>query len=111
MTAYKDKFTLDGLVLPPARSGVTPENVAKVAKLVEAGQRGSFLAEAQLKESLMSGELAASVAHFVNLITIPQLPEDKDRPIAKLAGFRTVPDFRPAILHSIFGDLEGSTLR
>lgn len=105
MIEFKDKFTLDGTVMPP--KGVTPDSVAKVAQLVAAGKRGNYVAEAQLKESLMSGVLASSVAHFINVITIPQLPEDKDRPVAKLAGFRTVPDFRPATLFSVFGKLEG----
>ena len=105
MAEFTDKFTLDGLVVPP--KGVTKDSVAKVSKLVSEGKRGSYVAEAQLKESLMSGELASSVAHFINIITIPQLPEDNLRPIAALAGFRTVPDFRPATLFSIFGKLEG----
>lgn len=105
MTDYQDKFTLDGLVMPP--KGVTKESVSKVAKLISEAKRGSYVAEAQLKESLMSGDLASSVAQFINLITIPQLPNDKDRPVAKLAGFQTVPDFRPATLSGIFGYLEG----
>lgn len=108
MREFKDKYTLDGLVMPP--KGVTLEKVRTVAKLVEAGKRGSRIAEAQLQESLMSGDLASSVAHFLNVITIPQLPEDKDRPIAQLAGTRVVPDFRPAVLHSLFGELEGPGL-
>jgi hypothetical protein len=102
---FQDKFTLDGLVMPP--KGVTLESVGKVAKLVAEGMRGSYVAEAQLKESLMSGDLASSVAHFMNVITIPQLPEDHERPVAAIAGFRTVPDFRPATLFSIFGKLGG----
>jgi len=105
MIKFEDNFTLDGLVKAP--KGVTRESVATVAKLVSAGKQGSYLAEAQLKESMMTGVLASSVAHFINVITIPQLPEDKDRPVAKLAGFRTVPDFRPAVLYSLFGDLKG----
>lgn len=105
MRVFEDKFTLDGLAMPP--KGVTKESVGKVAKLVAEAKRGSYVAEAQLKESMMSGVLASSVAHFINVITIPQLPDDKDRPIAKLAGFRTVPDFRPAVLYSMFGDLKG----
>lgn len=102
---YQDKFTLDGLLKAPR--GVTPESVSRVAKLVEHAKRGSYLAEAQLKESLMSGDLASSVTHFLNVITIPQLPDDKDRPVAKLAGFRVVPDFRPAVLYGLYGDAEG----
>lgn len=105
MREFTDKFTLDGLL--SVQKNVTPESVAKVAKLVTEAKRGGFVAEAQLKESMMSGVLANSVAHFINVITIPQLPEDKDRPVAKLAGFRTVPDFKPAILYSLFGDLTG----
>lgn len=102
---YQDKFTLDGLLRVP--KGVTVESVTKVAKLVEHAKRGSYLAEAQLKESLMSGDLASSVTHFLNVITIPQLPDDKDRPVSKLAGFRSVPDFRPAVLYGLYGDPEG----
>jgi len=105
MLEFKDKFNLDGLVMPP--KGVTRESVSKVSKMIAEGKSGSYVAEAQLKESLMSGDLAASVAHFINIITIPQLPVDKDRPVSKLAGFRTVPDFRPATLFSVFGKLGG----
>lgn len=103
---FKNKFTLDGMLRP--RADVTPEKVAKVAKMVEAAKGGSWLAEAQLKESMMSGVLANSVAHFMNVITIPQLPDDKDRPVAKLATFRTVSDFRPVVLYGLYGKLEGA---
>lgn len=102
MIEFKDKFELDGRVLAP--KGVTIESVAKVAGLVAEASRGSYVANAQLTESMMSGVLARSVAHFINVITIPQLPLDKERPVAKLAGFRQVPDFRPATLFSLFGN-------
>lgn len=105
MIEFKNKFDLDGLLAVP--KGVTVESVQKVQRLVEHAKRGSYLAEAQLKESLMSGDLASSVTHFLNVITIPQLPDDKERPIAALAGIRTVPDFRPAVLYSLYGDAEG----
>lgn len=109
MREFKDNFTLDGLLQPV--KGVTPQSVAKVAQLVTEAKRGGgyggFVAEAQLKESMMTGVLASSVAHFINVITIPQLPEDKDRPVASLATFETVPDFKPATLYGIFGDLTG----
>lgn len=104
----KDKFTGDGLIRVP--KGVTVESVNKVAALVKAAKAGgpnARVAEALLAESLMSGDLASSVAHFINVITIPQLPDDNSRPVAKLAGFRTVPDFRNITLYSIFGALEG----
>jgi hypothetical protein len=105
MIEFSDKFTLDGLVTVP--KGVTVESVGRVAEMVRDAKRGSFVAEAQLKESMMTGVLASSVAHFINVITIPQLPDDKDRPVAKIAGFRTVSDFRPAVLYSMFGDVKG----
>ena len=105
MIEFKDKFTLDGLVMPP--KGVTRESVATVKQLVFEGKRGNRVSEAKLTESLMTGVLASSVAHFINVITIPQLPEDNQRPIAKLAGFRSVQDFRPVTLYSIFGKLDG----
>lgn len=103
---YKDKFTLDGLVEVPR--GVTVETVGKVAGFIAEARRGSRVAEAQLLEGLTSGDLATATAHLMNLISIPQLPEVKDRPISALAGSRVVPDFRPAVLTSIFGDLTGA---
>lgn len=105
MTKVQDHFTLDGLVMPPR--GVTEDKVSRVAEWVSKARTGDYVAEARLKESLMSGDLASSVAHYINLIAVPQLPEQKERPVAKLATFVTVPDFRPATLFGIFGDLEG----
>lgn len=110
MKTVADQFTLDGLVIPPR--GVTKAKVGTVAKLVAESKRGfgagAKVAEARLFEGLMSGDLASATAHFINLITIPQLPDTKERPVAKLAGTRSVPDFRPATLYGIgFGKLEG----
>lgn len=105
MSNIVDGFTLDGLVMPD--KGVTPAKVSQVAEYIAKARRGSRVAEAQLAESLMSGDLASTVAHFINLITIPQLPDTKDRPVSKLAGRRSLPDFRPATLFSLFGKLEG----
>jgi hypothetical protein len=110
MREYQNMFDLDGAVEVPR--GVTIESVRKVQKLVAEAKRGDMIAEATLKqglirESAITGEIGKSVGHFLNLITIPQLPEDKDRPVAKLATFETVPDFRPAILYGLFGDLTG----
>lgn len=110
MREFENKFDLDGLIDVP--KGVTIESVQKVQKLVSEAKRGNMVSEAMLKQALIkesaaSGIVASSVGHFLNLITIPQLPEDKDRPVAKLATFETVPDFRPAILYGLFGDLSG----
>lgn len=102
---YKDTFTLDGRA--PAPRGVTLEKVQRVESLIADARRGSRISTATLSEAITSGDLAASTAHFINLITIPQLDEiERDwRPIA---GVREVPDFRPAVLHSTFGSLTGA---
>lgn len=106
MIEFKNKFTLDDLLVP--QKGVTEASVGKVMEYVAKGKRGDYVAEAKLKEGLMSGDLANSVAHFINVITIPQLPIQNERPVSKIAGYRTVPDFRPATLYGIgYGSLEG----
>lgn len=102
MREFQNKFTCDDLLMVP--KGVTVESTKKVQTLVEAGRRGDRVSAARLTESMMTGELASSVAHFINTITLPQLPDDKERPVAKLAGFRTVSDFRPAVLYSLYGN-------
>lgn len=102
---YQDTFTLDGRV--PAPRGVTEEHVRRVESLIADARRGSRVSEATLVEAITSGDLAAATSHFINLITIPQLDEiERDwRPIA---GVREVPDFRPAVLYSMFGSLSGA---
>lgn len=105
MIEFKDKFTCDGLA--PAPRGVTVEAVKRVESLIVDAKRGSRVSEATLVEAITSGDLAAATGHFLNIITIPQLPEDNERPTALIAGNRTVSDFRPAVLYSAFGDLGG----
>lgn len=99
------KMTLDDRVLLP--KGVTRESVERVETLIADARKGSRVSEAMLVEAITSGDLAASTAHFINLITIPQL-DVIERDWTPIAGVRTVPDFRPAVLHSMFGSLGGA---
>lgn len=105
MTEKQSAFTLDGrLAVPP---GVTVEKVKRVESLITDARRGSRVSEAMLVEAITSGDLAAATSHFINLITIPQLDEI-ERDWSAIASTRVVPDFRPAVLYSMFGTLDGS---
>lgn len=105
MTDYQDTFTLDGRLQP--QRGVTPEKVRQVETLIADARKGSRVSEAMLVEAITSGDLAAATAHFINVITIPQL-DVIERDWTPIAGTRTVPDFRPAVLHSMFGAMGGA---
>lgn len=102
---YKDQFTLDGRLSVPR--GVTVEKVHQVETLIADARKGSRVSEAMLVEAITSGDLAAATGHFINVITIPQL-DAVERPWRQIAGERTVPDFRPAVLYSMFGSLSGA---
>lgn len=106
MIEFKDKFTCDGLVRVPR--GVTVEDVRRVEALITDAKRGSRVSEATLVEAITSGELAAATGHFLNVITIPQLPDVTERPVSAIAGSRVVNDFRPAVLYSAFGSVTGA---
>lgn len=109
---YKDKFTLDGRLHP--QRGATPAKVREAAALMQRALSGDYQADAKLRhlvtaEAFTSSDLAPAVAHLVNLQVIPQL--DKPQYSAtELATVRTVPDFRPAVLYSLYGDLKGPGL-
>lgn len=102
---FKDKFTLDGLLKP--QLGVTPAKVKAVQGLVEKALAGDFIADATLREAVTTSDAMFNVGHLVNLQTIPQL-DKADKSITGLAGFRTVKDFRPTALQSLFGNLTGA---
>lgn len=104
---YKDRFTFDGRVQP--QRGVTKGKVSHLKGLVEEAKRGSLVSEARLKEAFTSSDLQTSVAHLMNLQIIPQL-DKAQYSIDELMETRTVPDFRPVILHSLYGNLEGPGL-
>jgi hypothetical protein len=103
---YKDQFTLDGKLKPQV--GVTKEKVRHVKGLFEKAQAGGFRAEAELKELFTSSDASYSMAHLLNIQTIPQLPEEI-KEVDRIAGKRTVRDFNPVVLRSLIaGGIEGA---
>jgi len=113
MVEYKNKLTLDGRLRPQA--GVTAESVREVRSLVESALAGDLEADARLRTRLTrrseaittTSDIAPSLAQLINLNFIPQFDE-AERVWSKIATVREVPDFRPAVLYSMFGDLEGA---
>lgn len=98
---YKDNFTLDGRLHP--QLGVTPKKVQAAQALMEKAFAGDKIANAQLSEAITTSDAINNVAHLINLQFVPQIPM-YDREIEGLVEFRTVPDFRPAVLQSIYGN-------
>lgn len=100
LEGYDDQFTLDGKLRP--QPGVTKERVKHVKALFEKAQGGSYTAEAQLKELFTTSNASFSMAHLINIQTIPQLPEELED-LNGLMGQRTVKDFNPVVLRGILG--------
>jgi len=112
MTEYKDKFTLDGKLTP--QRGVTKAKVAEAKTLMQRALAGDYVADAELRrkvtaEAYSSSDLAPAVAYLVSLQVIPQL-DKPEYSVSDLASTRVVPDFRPAVLYSLYGDLTGPGL-
>lgn len=104
MTEYKDNFTLDGRIKPTV--GVSSIKVRAVQKLFEAGLRGDRVAAAQFTESISTSDALFNAVHLTQLQLLPQFDE-LPRTWTQIAGVRTLPDFRPAVLQGIFGGFEG----
>jgi len=102
-----DSFTLDGRLRAP--HGVTKADTSKYRGMLEAALQGDIMADARLREAITTTdrEAISTLAHLVNLQTIPQL-DKVERKWADIATTRVVPDFRPAVLYSMFGDLTGA---
>jgi len=101
---FKDKFTLDGYAKPGV--GVTKAKVAKVKQLMEAAIRGDKIANATLAETVTTSDAIFNAAFLSQIQFIPQFLE-LPRTWSTIAGVRTLPDFRPAVLRGIFGEFEG----
>ena len=106
MAEYKDEFTLDGR-LKPIRPFVTRQKVEAADKLLTAAMRGDKIAAGQLAEVHATSDLKFNLAHLVTAISLPQF-DAAERTWSQVAGVRTVPDFGPVRLQSIFGELTGA---
>lgn len=107
MTEYKDWFTLDGRLTPPA--GVTKAKVAAVRELVEKALRGNRIAAGTLQEAVTTSDASLNLAYLVNLNVLPQYDE-APRVWNQIAGTRPVSDFRKAVLYSLSGEWEDGVL-
>jgi len=104
---YKDWFTLDGRLTPPA--GVTKRKVEAVRELVEKALRGNRIAAGTLQEAVTTSDASLNLAYLVNLNVLPQYDE-APRVWNQIAGTRSVSDFRPAVLYSLVGQWEDGVL-
>lgn len=108
MTEYKDEFTLDGRLKPQGRV-VTRQKVAEADRLLQKALRGDKIAQGTLSEAFSSTDLPFSVAHLISAVTIPQFDE-AERTWSQVAGVRTVDDFGPVRLQSLYSSITGSAV-
>lgn len=106
MTDYKDQFTLDGRI-KPANHLVTRAKVTEADKLLSAAFRGDKIAAGKLQEVHSTSDLKFNMAHLITSVALPQF-DASERTWSQVAGVRTVPDFGPVRLMSIFGQLTGA---
>ena len=108
MADFKNILTLDGRV--KAQPGVTQKKIEAVAGLIQGAMQGDFQMTGMLQEVMTTSDAPFNAAHLVTAELIEQF-EKAPRTWSDIASVRTVPDFRPVQLHSIFGDLTGSGVR
>ena len=106
MAEYKDQFTLDGR-LKPANRSVTRRKVEAADALLQKALRGDKIAAGQFAEAFSSTDLPFNAAHLISAVAIPQF-EEAERTWTQVAGTRTVNDFSPVRLQSLFASVTGS---
>lgn len=104
MAEYKNPFTLDGRVKPPAN--VTPAKVAEMKRLVESALSGDYMATAKIQEAMTSTDAIFSFAYLTQINFLPQF-ERVPRTWKQIAGERIVNDFRRPVLYSMVADFNG----
>lgn len=106
MAEIKDDFTLDGR-LKPANFKVTRQKVEAADRLLQKALHGDRIAAGQLAEAFSTTDLPFNVAHLISAVTIPQF-DAAERTWSQVAGVRTVDDFGPVRLQSLFTSVTGS---
>ena len=106
MTEYKDQYTLDGRIKPVAPF-VSRAKVKEADTLLKTAMHGDKIAAGKLSEVHTTSDLKFNIAHLISVVTLPQF-DAAERSWSQVAGVRTVPDFGPVRLQSLFGKLEGS---
>lgn len=98
---YKNPLTLDGrLKVVP---GVTATKVKAVKTLVEKHLQGDRIASGTLQEALTTSDAMFNLAHLSTLHFVGDY-DQAERTWADIAGTRTVPDFKPVTLYSLFNN-------
>ena len=108
MADYKDQFTLDGKLKPVGRV-VTRAKAEAADALLSKAIRGDRIAQGQLSEAFSTTDLPFNVAHLITAVTIPQF-EAAERTWTQVAGVRTVNDFGPIRLQSLYNAVTGSAV-
>ena len=108
MADFKDILTLDGRVR--TQPGVTKRKIEAVGALITGAMQGNPIAAGTLQEVMTTSDAPFSAAHLVSGELIAQF-DSAPRTWSEIADVRTVPDFRPVNLYSIFGDLTGAGVR
>lgn len=108
-TEYKDQFTLDGRI-KPVQPYVTRKKVEAADRLLNEALHGNKMSAGALAEAFSTSDLKFNLAHLVTVNLLPQFDE-APRTWSQIAGTRTVPDFGPVRLQSIFGNLTGSGIQ
>lgn len=109
MATYKNILTLDGRIRG-AQPGVSQKKIEFVSGLIEGAMQGDPIKAGTLQEVMTTTEAPFNAAHLVTSELIEQF-DAAPRTWDQIATVRTVPDFRPVQLHSIFGDLTGAGVR
>ena len=63
----------------------------------------------ELAEVFTTSDLKFNLAHLITVTALPQFDE-APRTWSQIAGVRTVPDFSPVRLQSMFGEMTGSAV-
>jgi hypothetical protein len=96
---YRNQFNLDGRLHP--QPGVTKSKVKEAQNLFRSAMAGDFIADAKLREAVVSTDASVNLAHAMNIEFVPQY----DKVVHELGNWgttRTVKDFRPAVLYSLY---------
>lgn len=108
MAEFKDQYTLDGRLKPQGRV-VSRQKVQEADRLLQKAMHGDRVAAGQLAEAYSTTDLPFNVAHLISAVTIPQFDE-AERTWTQVAGVRTVPDFGPVRLQSLYASVTGSAV-
>lgn len=93
--------------LKPSNHYITKRKVEAASKLLGAAMSGDKIAMGQLAEVHTTSDLKHNIAFLASAVALPQF-DAAERTWSQVAGVRTVNDFGPVRLMSLFGELTGA---